>query len=103
MFLFIVTSCEREEKKPPIDESKFEEVLIDVHLLQARLENYKSLSDTFFYATGKGYEEIYQKHGISKAAFKETFEFYLTHPKQMDKMYERITEKFSEMEAKAKE
>jgi hypothetical protein len=76
--------------------------LIDIHLLQAKMENYKSLNDTFFYATGKGYEEIFSKHKITQSEFSETFDFYLNNPKLMDKIYERITEKLSEEEAKAK-
>jgi hypothetical protein len=101
--LLFAAGCKTENQNPPIEEIKFQKILIDIHLLQARMENYKSLNDTFFYATGKGYEEVYKKHHITQEQFKETFEYYLNNPKQMDKMYEKITEELSEQEAKAKE
>jgi hypothetical protein len=98
-----LSGCNQDPKKPPIEEEKFISIMIDIHLLEARLENLKQLNDTSFFAAGKGYEQIYKNHSVTKEQFRQTFDFYLNHPKQMDKLYEKIVDSLSEMEATAKE
>ncbi len=99
----MLCSCSEGNKKLPITESKFKEILIDIHFHEARLEQFIGLTDTFFYAAGKGYENVFEKHGVTKKQFQETFLYYEQQPKAFEKIYEEIVNKLSEEEAKAGE
>jgi len=102
MFFFF-SSCRNEDEKTAIKEAEFQEILIDIHIMQTQMEEFKAINDTSLYATGKGYEEIFSKHGVSKEQFDETFKYYISNPKKMDKMYEKIIDELSMREAKSKE
>ena len=99
----MLCSCSERNKKLPITESKFKEILIDIHFHEARLEQFTSMTDTFFYAIGKGYENIFEKHSVTKEQFQETFLYYEQQPAAFEKIYEEIVDKLSEEEAKAGE
>ncbi len=86
-----------------LSEEKFKATLIDIHLLEGKLELQKNVSDTLFYMAGRGYERVFEKHGISQEQFEETFEYYRSEPKKFDKLYETIVEELSKAEAKTKE
>jgi hypothetical protein len=101
--LVLLASCNNETFKTPITENKFKEILIDIHLHEARLEQFKQLSDTSFYAMGEGYKKVYEKHNVTEKDFKETFRLYEEHPKQFEKLYEEVVNVLSEQEAKAKQ
>lgn len=102
MMLLYCFSCSEGNKKNIIQEKKFEAILYDLHLIEARLEHFGALSDTFYYAAGKGYEQLFEKHGITKTQFEETFFYYQQQPKQFEKLYENVVNKLSEEEAKTR-
>jgi hypothetical protein len=102
-YTLLLCSCSEGNKKIPITESKFMDVLTDIHFHEARLEQFTGLTDTFYFSAGKGYEKIYEKHGITKDQFMETFSYYEQQPKEFEKLYEKIVDKLSEEEAKAGE
>jgi hypothetical protein len=103
VMFFGTASCSSDEKKPPIKEEKFQEILTEIHVMQTKLESFKAINDTSLFAAVKGHQEIFSKHGVTKEQFNETFNFYISNPKQMDKMYEKIIDELSVKEAKSKE
>lgn len=100
----MMSSCRQNTRYPPLNDDTFTAVMVDIHLLEAQLENLRQASNTVIcHMAGKEYEAIYEKHGINKELFRKTFDYYLQRPKEMDKVYEKIVEALSEREAKLKE
>lgn len=77
--------------------------MTDIHLLEAQLDVLKQSSDTFFYVAKPRYDSILRKHDVNMQQLVATFEFYLQHPKLLDKVYEKIVDTLSEQQALAKE
>lgn len=49
------------------------------------------------------YRDIFEKHGISRDEFKESFTWYSNHPRLMNDMYEEIIERLNTEQAKLNE
>ncbi|MBA9077474.1 DUF4296 domain-containing protein [Rufibacter quisquiliarum] len=94
--------CTPSPEKPAdmLPEEKMTSVMIDIHLAEARVNNQVHHPDTarkVFKLLKKG---ILKKHGVSDSAFKHSYDFYLTNPAAMDKLYEKVIDSLSAREAK---
>lgn len=45
------------------------------------------------------FQSTFRKIGISQEEFEKNFEYYSTHPKKMNKVYEEVIERLSERQA----
>lgn len=113
MFLLLIslgllfTSCgestEETKLKASVPKEKMISILIDIHLLEARAEEFKMLNDSFITAKRAAYDSIFKKHNIEKELFMNSFEYYEKNPSEMDELYEYVVDSFSVMEANLKE
>ena len=49
------------------------------------------------------YREIFEKHGITRSEFKESFAWYTDHPRLMTDIYEPVIERLNTEQAKLNE
>lgn len=78
------------------------QILADIHLAEARVENRVAYPDTALMTFNRAHSEILEQHGVSKEQFRETYDFYLQNLQQMDKLYEIIVDTLSTRETKAR-
>src|SRR5436190_24113954 len=64
-------------------------ILVDVHLAEAAT-NVTRLNDVQKFSASDLYPLIYKSHHIDSSAFRKSFEYYLQHPKKLDKIYEQV-------------
>ena len=97
--LFLV-ACREEAPPLLIPEDKLVDVLVDVHLAEASLQNrFGPVKDSLAQAY---YQKIYELHEVEAATFEETMERLRRHPERSERIYEQVMERLSTMEAEVR-
>lgn len=76
------------------------QILADVHIAEARIENYVLYPDTALMVFNKEQKQILDNHGVAEEEFRKTYRYYLNNLAKMDKLYEIILDTLSVREAK---
>lgn len=74
-----VTSSE----EPPVADSAFAEVLVDLHLLEARAELDHDLPPSLR-------DSVLARHGLTAARFEAAIDFYVDHPQAYTDLYSDV-------------
>ncbi|WP_225986825.1 DUF4296 domain-containing protein [Rufibacter sp. LB8] len=95
-------SCGETLEKPQdmLPEDTMTNILLDIHLTEARIGRTILHQDTAKATFRFASKDILKKHGVSDSAFRHSYDFYLKHPAEMDKLYERIIDSLSLQESK---
>ncbi|WP_157593301.1 DUF4296 domain-containing protein [Rufibacter tibetensis] len=95
-------SCTPEEEKPAdlISEEKMTRIMIDVQLTEAVIGRSFPNYDSSRVAYKQAHKLILKRHAVSDSAFKHSYDFYLSKPEQLDKIYEVVLDSLSVREAK---
>ncbi len=103
-FVLACNSDSISDTKPAdlISEDKMVGVLIDMHLTESALslKNFHRDSSLKLFAFYK--EDIYKKHQITEAQFKDSYTYYSEHSKEFNTMYARIVDSLSMKEITGK-
>ncbi|WP_190300383.1 DUF4296 domain-containing protein [Rufibacter hautae] len=102
MLPLALLSCTPEPEKPAdlISEQKMTRIMIDVHLTEAAIGRTITHYDSSRVAYREAHKLILKRHAVSDSAFKHSYDFYLSNPAQMDKIYEVVLDSLSLREAK---
>lgn len=107
-FAFVL-SCQTEpasslDVKPAdlLPESKMVSVLIDVHIAESALsiKNFNRDSSLTLFSYYK--EDIFNKHHITEVHFRNSYEYYCTHSKEFDHIYEIVIDSLAVKESTGK-
>lgn len=104
IYLLIGTtiSCkEKEEIKVPdniLSKEKMTNVLTDFHIMEAAM-NLNLMQDGNFSRDTIGFYTIFSNNKITKAEYKESFEFYSAHPELLNEIYEGVLTELSKKQA----
>lgn len=82
-----------------IPESKMVRILADIHLAEAQVESTVAYPDTALMAFAKLQKNIWKKHDVTEEQFRNTYHYYSTNIKEMDRLYEIITDTLIAREA----
>lgn len=103
LFLSLVlaglASCVNHEVKLPkgyISEKDMALILVDVHLVEGARSGTLVLGDTN--SLPDYYAKIYEKHHVTEANFKESFNWYTAHPEKLKAIYEEVIVSLSKLE-----
>ncbi|WP_243409455.1 DUF4296 domain-containing protein [Pontibacter virosus] len=99
----VLAGCGQSAEKRPADllpEQKMVQILADVHIAEARIENHVLYPDTALMVFNKEQMQILSQHGVDEEEFRKTYRYYLNNLPQMDKLYEIILDTLSVREAK---
>ena len=106
IILFALAGCSGMQKDtPPADliaQGKMIQVLVDIHVADAVVENKSGAQNPNLPLTNALYEQIYKNHGITATQYKTSFKYYESHAELMDKMYEQVITELSKKEAQMK-
>ena len=64
------------------------EVLLDMHLAQARAERYEDVS-------GELLRDVLAQHGLDRAQFDEAMRYYADHPQQYVDVYDAVLDRLN--------
>lgn len=91
LVLFLI-SCGGKEKPPsgPLDREKFEQVLMESLLIEARLNQELTVDKRADGPASAYYEEMFRKQGVTKADFRATYDAYLKQPEELKSVYQDV-------------
>lgn len=101
--LAVLASCGQGSDKTPqnlLPEQKMVQILADVHVAEARIENRIVYPDTAMMLYNREQQRILEAHGVEEELFRDTYRHYLSDIKKMDRLYEIILDTLSVREAK---
>ncbi len=102
VMVWMFASCNEEKPKPInlISEGEMVEVLVELHLAEARMEVINIPQDSIRPLLKARYAEIFKDLEVDSSAFNQTFSHYEQDPKQMDLLYEKVVNELVARETK---
>jgi hypothetical protein len=92
LLLLFLVACGEVEKPPkaPLDRKKFEEVLMESLLIEARVKQEVTLDRRDDSPAAHYYEEMFRKEGVTREDFKATYDAYVKQPEQLKAVYQDV-------------
>ena len=100
-FLFFAACDEPVVEKPEnlVKENKMIDMLVDVHLAEALYYNRFRQDSAIINTTSTDfYYSVLDKYNVPDSVFEKSLIFYLSKPKNFEKMYRKVQSRLSEME-----
>lgn len=97
LLVMLSISCNR-KNKDIIPEDKFADVLVDIHLMDATLNNHYIRSKLKENKIDVYYYSLFEKHDITREQFEASVEYYVDNIKKYKNVYAEVTKKLSQME-----
>ena len=73
---------------PPVADSTMVDVLLEMHLAQARAERYSDVSSELL-------RDILARHGLDEEQFDEAMRYYADHPQQYVSLYDDVLDRLN--------
>ncbi|MCF2489514.1 DUF4296 domain-containing protein [Dyadobacter sp. CY347] len=89
----LFTSCVSDEKPPKdtMSEEKMATILTDIHLAESRVNRMQLRSlDSSLMIFGKLKSDIWKKHKVDTVAYRKSYDYYMTRPETMTRIYEKV-------------
>jgi hypothetical protein len=101
LILFLIVTvlcsgCANEEKAPKntLSPDQMVVILTDIHLAEARVNKLQLRSlDSSLMIFNQLKSEIWKKYKVDTLAYRESYSYYMTHPQQMTRIYEKVNKK----------
>lgn len=100
---FFLFSCSKKEEQIPaaiIPKEKMVQVMVDVHLAEARLQMNMAIDNNFI-TKQSYYKFIFQKYNITYADLTVSYNYYSAHPEVFSKIYDEVITELSKKQAEA--
>lgn len=102
--LLALPACGKSASGPPVADSTMVEVLVDLHLLDARRQLLAEDSAAALQAdtlpAPPGHEEVLRRHGVDSAALARTITYYGEHLEAYRRLYDRVIDRLQSREPK---
>ena len=90
----LLVACVDQTPAPPpenaLDKEKFIDVMVDVHLVEAAInQKFIKVNDST-QASYRYYKHLFEKHETTRTDFDSTFNYYMRHPKLMSEVYNQV-------------
>lgn len=94
-FLFIICiimGCNTPDQIPDtlLNEVVMSNILLDVHLLESKINTLGKKGDTSFQIYDHFEKLILEKHGVDSLVYTQNLAYYLEHPSLLEKVYTAI-------------
>jgi len=98
VFLLGVFSCSNSKNNNIIDEKKFINILVDIHMADATIvvKGLRIKSDSA--QIRLLYNDIFSKYNITQKQIDNTFTYYSKKPLLLDRLYSKVSEKIIKKE-----
>ncbi len=100
-FLFFAACEDSEVEKPRnlVKERQMIDMLVDIHLAEATYYNRNRKDSSIINTTSTDfYYSVLGKYNIPDSIFEKSLVFYLSKPRNFEKMYRKVQSRLSEME-----
>ncbi len=83
----------------PIDQERMAALLTEIHLVEGAIAPMLIQGDSAIQYIQNNYEYLFVKYKTNRSEFKASVQYYVQHPKQLDRMYEKIIENLNKMQS----
>lgn len=101
LFSVFFSACSEDEKPPKgtLPEEKMAAILTDIHLAESRVNRLQLKSlDSSLMIFNRLKSDIWKKHKVDTTAYRESYNYYMSHPEQMTTIYEKVNKKIEDRE-----
>lgn len=78
------------------------DLLTEIHLVEGSVTPLLLQGDSATQYVLNNYNYLFTKYNTNDKEFKEALDYYIRHPKEMDKIYEKVVENLSKMQSEIK-
>jgi len=93
--LLVFSACGNSEKDEVLDQNKMVDILIDLHLAEATVENIGLNTDSAASLYKYLEKQVYDSHEISDSLYLRSINYYMENPKQLDRIYSIVVDSLS--------
>lgn len=101
MIVWFFSACDKPAVEKPdklIKRKLMIEMLVDVHLAEATFTHMRYDSIVQKSSSANFYYSILEKYGVSDSLFEKSYVYYLSEPKEFEKMYREVMNELSIIE-----
>lgn len=104
VILLVLFACSSKPKRPEgvLPKEKMIEVMVDFQLAEASILYQQNHQQNVGFYTYYYYDTILKKHGISRADFRKSIDWYKNHLEEIDDIYGEVLSRLSSMQPDAK-
>ena len=91
--LFLLLACAQGGEAPPegvLDRERFKEILLEAHLIEARVNHELSVQRLPEVYAERYYEDLFAEYGTTRAAFDSSYMYYASRPEELKAIHEEI-------------
>ncbi|TDE13909.1 DUF4296 domain-containing protein [Dyadobacter psychrotolerans] len=95
------SGCSSDEKPPKdtLSQEQMASILTDIHIAESRVTRMQlKSSDSSLMVFNKLKQDIWKKYKVDTLNYRNSYTFYMTHPKQMSQIYEKVNKKIESRE-----
>jgi len=99
----VFAGCTKEEKPPEgtLSEEKMATILTDVHIAESRVTRLQLKSlDSSILIFDQLKKQIWEKNKVDTVTYRNSYNYYMTHPEYMSRIYENVAKKIEAREKK---
>ena len=86
----LACSSDSGSSKKLVEDKEMIDILVDYHLVQSFHELKGLPQDTLNLYNNKHFNVILEDHGVDRADFQSTFDYYLQHPQEFYELYDKV-------------
>src|SRR5690606_12856787 len=101
LFFMILVGCKSDRPKNLIKEKDMTRLLLDLHLAESYL--YTWSGDSLQKKSADFIAGIYEKYNTDSALFRESLEYYASHPQTLNQIYIDVDKQLKDMETQIRE
>ena len=100
-FVLLLGACSvpDKEKENPLARKKMVEILVEMHMIEARADRLMVVRDSLLPEMKIAYDDVLKTKNVSETDYKKTLDYYLQNPLKMDTMYQEVVDELSRREA----
>lgn len=89
--LVSLLSCQTKEKpKEVLTQAQLSALLVDVYLAEAKVEALPLVRDSTVKYFLPFEEKLFKERGVTDSILKVTYSYYLSHPKELEQVYDSV-------------
>lgn len=91
-----ISGCSSDEKPPKntLSQEQMASILTDVHIAESRVTRLQLRSlDSSLMIFDKLKSDIWKKYKVDTLVYRNSYSYYMMHPKQMSQIYEKVNKK----------
>ncbi len=92
LFLLVISgACGKKEKPQEVlTDAQLSSLLVEIYLGEARTDNIPYVRDSAVKYFIPFEQKLLKAQGVSEAALKSTYAYYIAHPKELERVYDSV-------------